>query len=86
MPCATRLCARALRDVGAVEDDRAGRGDVRAGDRPQERRLAGAVGADQRDDLGLIDGERHFAHRLQQAVAHVEPFDPDEAHAAPLPR
>ena len=31
------------------------RGPVRAGDRAQQRRLAGAVGADQRDGLALVD-------------------------------
>ncbi len=59
---------------------------MRAGDGAQQGRLAGAVGADERDDLAFVDGERHLAHRLQEAVAHVEPVDGEQAHVAPLPR
>ena len=47
-----------LRDVLAVEEDRALRRVQQPGDRPHRRRLAGAVRADQGDDLALLDGER----------------------------
>ena len=50
-----------------------------------KRRLAGAVGADQRDDLALVDGERDLAHGLQEAVAHVEPVDGEQAHVGAAP-
>ena len=38
-------------DPRAGEGDAAGRDRLHAGDRPQQRRLAGAVRADERDDL-----------------------------------
>ncbi len=57
-----------------------------AGDGAQQRRLAGAVRADERDDLAFVDRERDLAHRLEQAVSHVEPLDGEQTHAAPLPR
>ena len=51
------LVRRRVGHVAAVEHDRAvGRLDE-AGDRLQQRRLAGAVGAEQRDDLALVDLE-----------------------------
>ena len=51
------LVRRRVRHVAAVEDDRAvGRLDE-AGDRLQQRRLARAVRAEQRDDLALVDLE-----------------------------
>ena len=45
------------RDLLAVEADRAGVGAVDAGDRLHHRRLAGAVVADEADDLARVDGE-----------------------------
>ena len=45
------------RDLLAVEADRALVGGVDAGDRLHQRRLAGAVVADQADDLAGVDGE-----------------------------
>ena len=56
------------RDVGIAEQDAAAGRQMRAGDRPQQRRLAGAVGADQRQRLAALDAEADVAHRLQQAV------------------
>ena len=54
-------------------------GDRRdAHDRVQRRRLAGAVRADQADDLARRDLERKAAHRVHAAVADVEIVD-DEA-------
>src|SRR4051794_40326289 len=56
----------------ALEADAAG-GDRRAaGDRIEERRLAGAVRADQRADLARGDLERDAVDRLQPAEAHGE--------------
>jgi hypothetical protein len=45
-------------DRPALEADRAAVGRHRAGDQVEERRLAGAVRPDQRDDLALRDRER----------------------------
>ena len=42
------------------------------GDRAQRRRLAGAVRADQRHDLALVDLERDALQRLDRAVVGVE--------------
>ena len=68
-------------DVLASEHDPSGDGARgRAGDRAQERRLAGAVGSHERQRLALLDGQRHLAHGLQQAVADVELVDLEEAH------
>ena len=52
----------------------------------QQRRLAGAVGADQRQRLAALDAEADVAHRLQQAVPDVEPLDGEHAHFGPPPR
>src|SRR5881397_2254980 len=46
-------------DVLAVEFDRAGRGLEKAHDGAETRGLAGAVAADQADELAGIDLERH---------------------------
>src|SRR5204863_2495492 len=43
-----------------------------AEDRPQRRRLAGAVGPDQGDDLTGRDGERDAAERSDVAVVRVD--------------
>ena len=47
----------------------------RAGDRLEQRRLAGAVRADDRDELSLADGQRHAAQRRQPAIADREAVD-----------
>ena len=59
---------------------------VRAGDRPQERRLAGAVRAHERELLALGDLEADVPHRLQQAVLGEQVVDREEAHATAPPR
>ena len=47
-----------------------------AGDRAQQRGLAGAVAAEDGDDLAVRDLHRHPAHRLNgAAVGHVERVD-----------
>ena len=61
----------------AVEERRAAAGPVDAGDDVEERRLAGAVGTDQRDDLALVDVERdavecHHTTEPDAEVAHLE--------------
>ena len=62
-------------------------GRVGAGDRSQERRLAGPVRADERQGLPFLQLEGHFAHGLQEPVSGVERLDREEAHdRAPLPR
>ena len=51
------LVGRQLGDVAPGEQDAAGAGARLAEDRHHQRRLAGAVGADQGDDLALGDVE-----------------------------
>ena len=55
MPALTRSVTEAWRDVLALEDDLAGLGLQQRADDVDERGLAGAVGADQRDELALLD-------------------------------
>ena len=59
-------------DVLAAEADRALARMVEAVDRAQRRRLAGAVRADQRDDLALVHLERDALQRLDRAVVGVD--------------
>ena len=82
----TRRCDGTCGEVGVAEQDAAAGRQMRAGDRPQQRRLAGAVGADQRQRLAALDAEADVAHRLQQAVPDVEPLDREHAHFGPPPR
>src|SRR3954452_22889687 len=57
-----------MRDCAHVEyDDSTDRVD-QAADRPQEGRLTGSVGAEQRDDLALMDVEVHTEQDLQVAA------------------
>ena len=73
MPSAARACAASRADVLALEGDAARRDRMRAGDGAQKRGLAGAVGADQRDRLALLDAEADAAHGLELAVAASSP-------------
>src|SRR5712691_2652980 len=56
----------------AVEAHGAPAGPHGAEDRPQRRRLAGAVGPDERDDLTGRDGQRDAAERPDVAVVRVD--------------
>ena len=53
------LARRPARDVAALEHDAAGIRLVEAGDHVEQRGLAGAVGADDREDAALGDVDRH---------------------------
>ena len=52
-------------------------------DRAQRRRLPGPVGADQRDDLALLDGQRHALQRLDLAVVRVDVVDLEQRPSRP---
>jgi len=67
-------------DQAAVELDGALRRLDEPGDRTQRRGLAGAIRADQRDDLALLDGERHALERMDPTVVDVEIGDLEERH------
>ena len=69
--------ARAARSIGRPSKQDAAGGDrLHAGDRAQQRGLAGAVGADQRDDLAGRDLERDAVQRLDAAVAAARGSQP----------
>ena len=57
MPSPTILCGGRRTMLVALESDATGARPQQAGDGLQQRRLAGAVRADQRDDLALHDVE-----------------------------
>jgi len=70
------LVGRELRDIASGKRDRAlARARIPA-DRHHQRRLAGAVGADQRDDLAVSDFHVDAAQRGNMAVIGL-----DAAHA-----
>src|SRR5213075_2529286 len=55
----------------ALEDDPALARGVEPVDRPQGRRLAGAVGPDQGDNLALVDLQRDSLQRVDRPVVGV---------------
>src|SRR6185369_6087074 len=79
------LVARPAGDVGALERDAARARPLDAGYRADQRRLAGAVGADDGDDLLLLDLDRHAVERLSVAVVKMDVLR-GEDHTAPSPR
>ena len=66
------LVGRGVGDVAPVEDHRALVGLDHPADGLQQRRLAGAVGAEQRDDLALVDLEVDVEEHLHVAVEHLQ--------------
>src|SRR5437870_943492 len=60
------------RDVTALIPEPAGGGRAEARDEIEQRRLAGAVGPDQAEELAALHGERHAAHRHDTAEAAGE--------------
>ena len=63
-----------------VEADRALARRRQPRDRAQRRRLAGAVRADQRDDLALLDLERDALERLDVPVEGVDVLELEQRH------
>ena len=70
-----------LGDVLAVEDDRAGAGARRAADGHHQGRLAGTVGADQGDDLALLDVDVDALEGLDLAVEGLDAADREKGFA-----
>src|SRR5207237_9842331 len=64
----------------AVEADPAGRRRVGARDQVEEGRLPRAVGADEADDLALIDPERQILHGPEAAEVLRQAFGLEERH------
>jgi hypothetical protein len=66
---------RLLRDILAIEDDRAVAGLRAAADRHHQRRLAGAIGADQAHDLATVDMHVNPVERTDIAVERLYALD-----------
>ena len=70
--------------VGASEDDGAPARRLHAADRLQQRRLAGAVRADEGDDLALVDRERHTGNCGESAEALLDVGQFEDRHGTLL--
>ena len=75
---------RAAEDLAAVEDHVPGRLHG-AGDRAQRRRLAGAVRAEDRDEVAVVDAQRDAVQRADLAVARVDVAQLKQRQGAPEP-
>ena len=62
------------RDLRAVEQDRSGRRHQRARQHVEDRALAGAVRADQAENLALLDPERYVVNSGEAAKTLHQPF------------
>src|SRR5690606_41109954 len=83
-PCLPPFPTRRSSDLDrvAVEDDRPAARLQDAGDGADQRGLAGAVGADERDDLAGADLEADAVERLRVAVEHRQVADRQHVSAA----
>src|SRR5262249_18638541 len=72
-------------DVDAVDGGGPAVGGEAARDDPQRRRLAGAVGAEEADDLAALDGEADAVEGDRRAVAFDEGGDLDHGAIMPDP-
>ena len=82
MPGLDELVGGRLRDVLAVERDRALARVEQAADRLERGRLAGAVRPDQRHDLALVDLDRDALERVDLAVVGVDVVELQERRLA----
>ena len=64
--------------VDGPQADPTGVGPIEAGDQVEERRLAGAVGPDQAEDLAGADLEVDAVERLQAAERLAQPLDDEQ--------
>ena len=80
-PAAHDRLGRELVDRLALEPHLPARDRHEADDRVQQARLARAVGAQQGDDLALLDVQRHVLHGHDGAVADDEVVDGEDVHA-----
>jgi len=69
-------------DLAPVEDDPPGVGRIEAGEAVKARRLAGAVGAEQAEDLPFLGGERDGVERGDAGEALGEPHYFEDPHQA----
>src|SRR5262249_25103924 len=75
---ARNIVGRQLRDLAAVEEDRAFARARIAADRHHQCRFAGAVAADQGDDLALADVEVDALERGDAAVVRAQAAHAEE--------
>jgi hypothetical protein len=73
-------------DVAAGEHHRTGAGPLEPGDHPEQRRLAGAVRAEERERLAPAHVERDVEQHLQGAVREVDVLDAEQRVAGAVPR
>ena len=62
-------------EVLAEQPDRAAGGLQQSGNRPQRGGLAGAVGAQKRDDLTAAHGQRQIAHDRRPVIGDAQPVE-----------
>ena len=74
------LVGRLLGDVLVLEKDLARGRRIDPRDQVEDRTLAGAVGADDREDLALLHGEADGIDRLQAAEVQGQVFRTEIAH------
>ena len=77
--------ARPTRNIGVAKHNTSVRLRQHSGKRADQSRLAGAIGADDRNDGAFLDFQRHRIERLNVAVEHIEVFDAQD-HIASAPR
>ena len=73
---------RQRRDLDAVEEDATPVGPLETGEHAQQRRLAAAARAEQREELALLDVEGNAVDRLQRAEALRDAIELEEASHA----
>ena len=84
-PRATMSCGGVVGDVVAAEADPAAPRMVEPVDRAQRRRLAGAVRAEQRDDLAVAHLEGDALERVDRAVVGVDALELEDRRRRPRP-
>ena len=77
------LVCREARDVDAVEPERALGRVVQSRDHPERGRLAGAVRAEQGDDLTLIDRDREIVQGRDGAITDLHACHFEKRHQSP---
>ena len=73
-------------EVAPQERQRARAGLYQSGQCLEDRALAGAIGAQQGDDLALVDAEADFGDPPDGAVVHSHAGDLEDAHRRRRPR
>ena len=76
---------RIMRDVAAVDHDRAVIGALEPGDQPQRRGLAGTARPEQDQEFPVVDRQRELAYRLDSAEALGDVAQDDVSHGAHSP-